>query len=569
LKEEQKRGRILKLMIIKTLNDVKTEEDLLQLLMNYDLTKIRDNAKRDDLLEFLALKSIEKARYDFYAYVKLMAPEIIVEGFKDGAHIRLICHELQQLEQALWNPESTEHSRRLQIFLPPGAMKSLLCSRLFPSWCLGRRPYMRFIHVGHGTQFAEDNFGRPLRSLVETDMYKKVFPNVSLKSDVRAAGRWETDQGGEYKAVGAGGALAGRRGHLSICDDVVSEQSAQSKVELAGITNWYEPGLRTRLLPNSAELIINTRWAVNDLSGTRIDIDSKTSRPWRVVSIPALLDKESADLLRKYSPLTEGRAKEAYKVGCSFWPEFQPTDWLLEKRQTLLPSSWSALYMQNPVPEGGNIIKKDWFKLWDGDEPPDLDYVLITMDTAFSTKESADYSAWTVWGIFKRMETTFDGKEHMNSNMILLHAGKERLEFPDLCKLATKLNKDYSPDAFVIEKKASGQSLLQELRRRQIAVLEYLPDRDKMSRVNASAPFFYSGRVWVPKRNFSYALMDEICAFPKAPHDDLVDATTMAVLFMRDNWKIEGEDYPYYDEDEEYRKNKKRSYWSNSLKGVV
>lgn len=204
------------------------------------------------------------------------------------------------------------------IFCPPGAMKSKIIN-LFVSWCLGRHPKWNVLHIGHGTQFVEDNAGRPIRDLMRTEEYLKVFPNVKIKQDSRAAGRWELSEGGKYYGAGVGTQIAGRRAHISICDDVVSEQTAYSIVERRGINAWYVPGLRTRLLPNGSEVIVNTRWHTEDLSGYLEHNDKKTRRPWNIIKIPAILNEEGAKLL-------------GLKEGDSFWPEFQDIEFLEERR---------------------------------------------------------------------------------------------------------------------------------------------------------------------------------------------------------------------------------------------
>lgn len=596
--------------------NIKSEQELIEKLGNLEISTLPLDQQKE-VLDYLAEKSVEKAREDFYAYVKLMAPVLIPEGFKDGIHIKIICKELQDLEKAIWEPTSKStkdeevilkpvlerlkrlrlsgyrdllleasrsqkspltglpidpsppsHSKRLQIFLPPGAMKSLLASKLFVTWCFGRRPSMRIIQIGHGTQFAEDNFGRPVRSLMDSDEYKAIFPECTLKADVRAAGRFETNQGGTYIAVGVGSNIAGRRANLSIVDDAVSEQTAESKIELAKINNWYEPGLRTRLLPaKSGELIINTRWKVDDLSGNRLKVDAKTKNPWRVVSIPALLDDSTSEMFKnEVAPEVLDILPSLYDRGTSFWPEFQPTDWLLEKKQTLSPSNWASLYMQNPVPEEGNIIKKKDIRVWDKDTPPDIDYVICSFDTAFSTATTADYSACTVWGVFEQLNTTLEGYEVKVKNLVLLESWRGRVEFPELCKKVKDFNKKYKPDTFLVEKKASGQSLIQEVRRWGLPVMEFIPDKDKTSRLIACTPFFQSGRIWVPDRGYAWELVEEVCAFPKAPHDDLTDTVSMTILFLRDYWKLGNENYPNFDEDElDTVPNRRKTYWNNSL----
>lgn len=496
------------------------------------------------LLSELIEDATKRAREDFYIYTQLMAPVILPEGFKDGRHIELICRELERIEQSVVKgaPE------RVQIFLPPGSMKSKLLN-LFVTWCLGRHPKWNILHIGHSTQFAEDNFGRQIRDVIRSLEYSSVFPGTKVRSDVRASGRWSTTEGGQYYCTGVGTRIAGRRAHLSICDDVISEQTAYSKLEREKINDWYVPGLQSRLLPNGAEAIINTRWHLEDLSGYLINIDRDSKRPWRVISIPAILDKESAELL-------------GLEEGGSFWPELWPLEVLLEKKNSrgMTREVWASLYMQNPIPVEGSLISPDFIKIWDRDDPPPVSYIVVSMDTAFSTSQRADYSAVTVWGVFKTLQVNFRGVEEEVSNIILLDAKKGHWSFNELCEKTVEFNKTYFPDIILIEKKASGQSLIQEMKRRALPIKEYLPDRDKWTRLHATLPFFESSRVWFPKKKWANEVVTELTSFPHVPHDDYVDSTSQAILWLRDRYLVGNNGYSVDEDEEDTRP--RVTYWS-------
>ena len=526
--------------------------------------------KQKEAKALLMQKLIEKAREDFYTFVLLMAPFCLPEEFKSGRHIQLICTELQKIEEyvALTRKTGTYtikgNTGKLQIFLPPGSMKSILASRLFAAWCLGRHPKWRILAIGHSKDFAIDNVGRPVRDLIASAEYQEIFSGISLNEDINSAGRWETLQGGQFYAAGAGTRIAGRRSHIALVDDVISEQEADSKQKRAIINRWYGKGMQSRLLPGAAEIIINTRWHVEDLSGFTIKKAKGTRRPYRVVSIPALVDEAARKLLRR-----EGDPPELYAIGTSYWPEFWPTQELIDKRDggTLLPSDWAALYMQNPVPDEGNIIKAADIQQWEQENPPECNYLILSLDTAFSTKETADFSAYTLWGIFHKKETLGSGAEVNVPNMILIARGRGRWEFPELCQTVTRLYKKYRPDSIVIEKKASGQSLLQEFRRRGYPVVEYITDKDKMSRLHACTPFFQNKRIWMPQKAWVADVIDELVSFPHAPHDDYVDTVTQSILWMRDHWQLHHQGYRSFmeaDEDNQPVKKKRASYWTAS-----
>lgn len=508
-------------------------------------------------LDRLLNKSIIKARTNFYTFVKLMAPEVLPDDFMDGRHIEVICDALQSVEESVANPKKTP--KRLQLFLPPGSMKSKLASNLFPTWCLGRHPNWCFLAIGSDYSFAVDNFGRPTRDIVELPQYQAIFPEVGLRKDVAGADRWDTTKRGRFVARGAGQNIAGRRAMIAICDDVITEQTTKNGRQ--EINKWYQKGLRTRLLPRGAEVIINTRWYLDDLSGFTEKLDAKSDRPWEIIKIPALLDEKARKLLRR-----KGDPEELYAVGTSFWPELWPTESFLEKKEVFPPSEWNALYMQNPIPEEGNIIKRESFQYWESETPPKCKYVVISLDTAFSSKETADYSAYTVWGVFDQIREGFDGERYKIPCAVLLGCEKNRWEFPDLCQKVQELYDQFEADFVLIENKASGQSLIQEMRRRGLPVVEYSPERDKITRLHSASPFFTSQRVFVPKdRQYAEELIADVCGFPNIPHDDMVDTVSQAILWLRDSSYIENNGYPERESEvERMWKNKQRkTYWSS------
>jgi predicted phage terminase large subunit-like protein len=518
---------------------------------------------------------IEKARDRFYIFVKLMATEILPEAFIDGRHIELICDELQDVMDSVQDPN--REPRRLQLFMPPGSMKSKLASNLFPAWCLGKNPNWCFLAIGNSFEFSVDNLGRPTKDLIDSDQYKAIFPNTQLKKDVQAAGRWDTTRKGRFVAAGVGQHIAGRRGHITICDDVQSEQTEESS--RSKINRWYQKGLRTRLLPSGAEIIINTRWHLEDLSGYMEKIDAKTKRPWDIISLPAILDQEGREILRRHTD-----PFDKYKVGTSFWPEFWPTKILLEKKETMTPNEWNALYMQNPTSEEGTIIKRRDFKIWDEESPPPCSQIIVSMDTAYSAKETADYSAYSVWGVFRYETKDFEGNIIAQKGMILLSAGKGRWDFAELCSKCQEIDVDYSPSFFIIEDRASGQSLIQELRKRGLPIVPFMPEKDKVFRLHACTPFFQQGRVWVPQefhtdggipvptgrlRTWAEELVEEVISFPFAGHDDLTDTVSQAVLWLRDTYNIDNDGYPTDpdDPDDYYLRNRNKgtTYWSSLM----
>ena len=495
-----------------------------------------------ELLKLLHQKACARARDDFYTFVRLCAPLVLPSEYLDGKHIHLICEKLQKLESG--------EIENLAIMLAPGSMKSLLASTLYPAWCLGRHASWYVMEISHSAELAH-GFGRKVRDLLEEPLLQEIFPSLQLRPDSRAAGRWNTTGKGAYLAAGAGANIAGFRFNLGILDDPLSEQTALSDAERAKINAWYGPGFKTRGLPSARKLCVMTRWHMDDLLGFILHQSEHNSSAdkWEVVRIPALLDQESADLLG-LPPFT------------SYWPEMWPTEKLkrtMLDKETMPPSKWNALYMQSPIPEEGALFKKTHFREWPFDDPPKCNYVLMSLDTAFSTRTTADFSVIQVWGIFNRTEANYEGVETEVAHMILLANRRGRWEFKELYDEALKAFKEWKADRIIIEKKASGQSLLQELRRVGLPVQEYTPDKDKLSRAHAATPLMEGGRVWVPKLKFADDLMEEAWQFPYGKHDDQVDSCVQAVLFMREGWNITNPDDPEWKEAEGPRK--KKGYW--------
>lgn len=505
-------------------------------------------------------KMIIKARTNFLTYVRLMAPVVLPEKFIDGEHIALICEAFQDVAESVADPN--RDPVRLQLMLPPGSMKSKIASNLFPSWCLGRYPSWCFLAIGADSDFAIDNFGRPTKDILDSPQYEVIFPNTYLRKDVKSAGRWHTTRKGVFVAKGVGQGIAGRRAHISICDDVINEQTTDT--DRKDINKWYQKGLRTRLLPQGAEIIINTRWFVEDLSGFTIDLDSRTDRPWKVIKIPALLTEEASTILK--SRVKEGDPR--FEVGTSFWPEFWPTKLLKEKKEVMDPVEWTALYQQEPILEEGGIVTRKDFQVWKDSSPPKCRSIIVSMDTALSQKEVANYSAYTVWGVFTNILETFDKTPISQESMILLSAGKGKWDFAELCNKCQEIDNKYTPDFFIVEDTSAGILLIPELYKRSLPVIPYKPERDKTFRLQATTPYFRAKRVWIPQaKKWAEEVIQEVISFQprlKNQQDDYTDTVSQAVIWMRDNFKIDNDAYSNH-WDEELKEHRAKTYWSSSL----
>ena len=463
------------------------------------------------------LETQDKAKESFMDYIRYIWP-----GFIEGDHHRLIADKLTRVAKG--------ELKRLIVNMPPRHTKSEFASIYFPSWAMGLKPDMKIMQTTH-TADLSINFGRKVRNLMDSEEYSKIFGEVSLASDSKSAGKWQTNRGGEYFAAGVGGAIAGRGADLLIIDDPHSEQDAMSINLLDSCYEWYTSGPRQRLQPGGAIVIVMTRWNTADLTGRLLNRQTEShSDQWEVVELPAIFE-DSGNVL---------------------WPEFWKKEELESVKASIPVSKWNAQYQQNPTSEEGAIIKRDWWQLWEHDEPPMCHYVIQSYDTAFSKKETADYSAITTWGVFQPTEGGGDA-------IVLLDAQKGRWDFPELKAIAQEQYSEYQPDMVLIEAQASGTPLTHELRAMGIPVVNYRPSRgnDKMSRVHAVSPVFEAGMVWAPDRVFADEVIEECAAFPFAPHDDYVDTTTQAILRFRQGNFIN----LYSDEEEEEVYRDKRAYY--------
>jgi predicted phage terminase large subunit-like protein len=443
------------------------------------------------------LKSRELSQEKFIRFVEKVWPTFI-----SGRHHKRMAEAFERVARG--------ECKRLIINMPPRHTKSEFASYLLPAWFLGKFPGKKVIQSSNTGELAV-GFGRKVRNLVDSEVYKGVFPELSLQSDSKAAGRWNTSKGGDYFAIGVGGTVTGKGADLLIIDDPHSEQEAAmaaSNPEVYDkVFEWYTSGPRQRLQPGGAIIIVMTRWAQRDLTGQVLkSAAQRGGEEWEVIEFPAILPS-----------------------GNPLWPEFWSKEELEALHEELPNAKWQAQYQQNPVGNEAAIVKRDWWKWWEADEPPECNYILQTWDTAFEKSQRADYSAGTTWGIF------INDEDNSSANIILLDTYKKRVEWVDLKKDVLAQYRDWEPDGLLIEKKASGAPLIYELRAMGIPVMEYTPGKgqDKIARLNSVSDIIASGKVWIPRTRWAEELVDEIAAFPSGEHDDLVDATTLALMRFR------------------------------------
>ena len=470
-----------------------------QILPKLSSMPIADQVELLKLLEGLEdAKGKERAQSNFLPFVKRMWP-----GFIEGPHHRIMADTFDRVISG--------ECKRVIINMAPRHTKSEFASYLLPAYFMGKYPEKKIIQATHTAELAVD-FGRKVRNLIKDEAFSDVFPGVGLRADSTASGRWNTTSNGAYFAVGVGGAIAGKGADLFIIDDPHSEQEAIQAAHdpkvFEKVYEWYSSGPRQRLQPNAAIVVVMTRWGVGDLTGRLVQasIDRGDGDQWEVIELPAILPS-----------------------GEPMWPAFWSKPALEALKSELPASKWNAQYQQKPTSEGGAILKREWWRRWDKKRMPQCEYIIIASDTAFTKNNRSDYSAFTVWGVF---ENEGEG----GSNIIMLDAWKDRLEFPDLKAKAIELYKEWEPDTFLIEAKASGLPLIHELRKAGVMVSEFTPTRasgDKVMRANSISDIFASGVVWAPTGNWANEVIEECASFPVGAHDDYVDTVIMALMRYR------------------------------------
>ena len=306
------------------------------------LNQIRSlsNSQKAELLDLLEeyedAKQRELSHDNYLNFVQEMW-----SAFIHGKHHEIMAEAFEKVARG--------EIKRLIINMPPRHTKSEFASYLLPAWFLGRSPDKKIIQTAHTAELAV-GFGRKVRNLVNSKDYKRIFPDVSLQADSKAAGRWNTNKGGEYFAIGVGGAVTGKGADLLIIDDPHSEQEgASGDVNVFNRTyEWYTSGPRQRLQPNGAIVVVMTRWHQRDLTGQVIDASIKRggADQWEVIELPAIMPS-----------------------GNPLWEEFWSLTELEALRAELPNSKWQAQYQQDPTAEESALVKREWWQVWEGREP--------------------------------------------------------------------------------------------------------------------------------------------------------------------------------------------------------
>lgn len=432
------------------------------------------------------------AASDLAVYIRAFMPT-----FRLTRHHRVILEKLEAIEAGKLS--------RLIVCLPPQHGKSIVCSAFFPAWYLGKDPRRKVILASHTQELAEE-FGRKIRNLLADEHHALIFPECKLSEDSQAAHRFSTTLDGKFFACGRGGSPAGRGASLIVVDDPLKDFSeAASEPIRKELHEWYGSTMLSRLSARGAIVVIATRWHEDDLAGRLIQ--GNVGREWDVLSLPAIAEEDD--------PL--GRP-----VGAALAPELFPLEVLEQRKASMEMSSalWASLYQQRPAPIEGAVFKLDWFRRYT--DVPHFSRIVIAADTAFSSRTSADFSAAVVIG-------------EAATGYYVLDVWRARAEFPELKAHLVQMAARWKPHALLVEKSASGQSIIQEFQREtRLTVLPVTADKDKLTRATSVTPMCEAGRVFLPaKAPWLDDFVQEVTTFPAGRHDDQVDALVHGLSWLR------------------------------------
>lgn len=459
------------------------------------------------------LDAIKEARTDFLSFFKLINPTFVISS---KGHHGVIANAFERMVYG--------ELKRLAISLAPRMSKSELSSIAFPAWALGKHPEWKIIQASSTDDLATD-FGRKVKNIISSDIYQEIFPGITLSKDSKASGKFATNSGGEYFAIGMGGRVAGKGADVFICDDLVSEQEARSgdpKV-YDSAWSWYQSGPLQRLQPGGRICQIATRWSKADPIGRvlkKMDTDPGADRYESIV----------------YPALDEN--------GESTFPEFWSTEELQAKKNNMLPHFWNAQYQQNPTSDSSSIVPKSRWRKWDhyserhhGFIPPKCGFVMLVLDTAFTKNKRSNPTAYTVWGAFEHQDS---GDKAPSTHIILLGAGKKKMEFGELKKEAKQWIEEWKPDMTLIEAKSSGPMLRSELADAGIFTEACAPkaNEDKTLRLNSVSEVFSSGKVWYIPVMECEAVIQEVHDFPAGDEDDYTDTVAYALRKFREGGMV-------------------------------
>jgi predicted phage terminase large subunit-like protein len=496
------------------------------------------------------LQDLDRAEFEDSLYAFLMNGWKYIDPapFAHGWPIEAVAEHLQAVVDG--------DIKRLIINIPPRCAKSSLTSVAFPAFTWAQRrksdtsgPGVQFLHASY-SQILTLRDSTKCRRLIESPWYQGLWGDrFSLMADQNTKSRFDNDKGGSRLSTSVGSSLTGEGGNIIVVDDPNAAQEAHSEATIATTIEWWDGALSTRLnnAKTGAFVVIQQRLGEEDLTG---HILSKEVGEWTHLCLPMRFEPERSFMT---SIGWEDPRKEAGEL---LWPERFGEREVANLERQMGPWTAAGQLQQRPEPKGGGVIKREWWQLWEREKFPPLDYVMASLDTAYTTKTENDYSAMTVWGVFSggnqgAIANRVIGRDSETISMIkrtyteehpkvmMMFAWQERLELHELVLKVSQTMKDYKVDKILIENKAAGISTAQEIRRlyghEDFAVQLVDPkSQDKLSRLYSVQHLFAEGLIFAPDRTWADQVITQVSTFPKGKHDDLVDTVSMALRHLRE-----------------------------------
>lgn len=446
-------------------------------------------------------------RHDLCAFIHRSFLELNAgKQFLSNWHIEVLAAKLEEVRHGT--------CKRLIVNVPPRHLKSQAITIAFPAWVLGHEPTKQILTVTYA-QDLSDNFTRASRTLMTSPFYEGLF-DTRLSKGREAVSDFETTDGGNRFSTSTGGGLTGRGADIIIIDDPLKADDALSDSRRGSVNDWYDNTLRSRLnsLENGAIIIVMQRLHADDLVAHVQEHDET----WDVLSFPAMAEQdESYDFLTPY-----GRKQAHRKTGEILQPALLSQAKLEAQRREMKDYNFTAQYQQNPQPPSGIIVKREWLKFYGpNDKPERFDQIVQSWDTANKDTELANFSVCTTWGL-------------KDQHLFLLDVSRRKLDFPDLKRAVRELAALHHPNIVLIEDKASGISLIQELRAENFSLVQAAPaiDGDKVMRLRAQTAKIEGGFVLFPKEaHWLDTYLLELVTFPNSKNDDQVDSTVFALAW--------------------------------------
>ncbi len=431
-------------------------------------------------------------RQDFTSFVARTFQTTGSGVYQPNWHIEAICHKLKLCERG--------ELKRLIINVPPRSLKSCCASVALPAWILGRDPRSKVICASYSIELANE-LARQSRQVLNAGWYRAAFPAFKGARDTES--EFLTTAGGSRYATSIGGTLTGRGADYLIIDDPLKPEDALSRVAREGVTSWFRNTLRSRL--NSKKdgviIVVMQRLHPDDLTGALLQ-----GGGWELLSLPAIADRD-------YLVATGKGLPHLFKEGEVLHPAREPREVLDQLSKDMGTANFSAQYLQRPVPEGGNLVKREWLKTYE--RLPHPDRIIQSWDTAMKGDSRNDWSVCTTW-------------YEARGEYFLVDVARDRVDFPSLKKWTLALSAKHGPAAILVEDKGSGTPLIQELRTvRGLSVIPMVPRNDKLTRMNVGAAMIEAGKLHIPNdADWLSTFLDELLAFPGSKHDDQVDSVS-------------------------------------------